>query len=93
MLSAVILVNASHGSVEKVAQKLIDVKGIKQVYSVAGRFDLVIIAEIDDIAALSKIVNEKLSKIKDITSVETLVSMQVHSDKQLETMFSIGMNN
>jgi DNA-binding Lrp family transcriptional regulator len=93
MVSAVVLLKIRRGSINEVADQLTDLKGVTEVYSVAGRYDLVAILRVahnDDLAAL---VTEHLLKIDDIVDSETLIAFRVYSRHDLESMFSIGIDD
>ena len=41
MVTAIVLINTERGRVVDVAQQLIEIDGVSEVFSVAGRYDLV----------------------------------------------------
>lgn len=89
-LYATILVNVERGATDKVAQSILDIKGVEQVFSVAGRFDLIVQVKVASLDQLSEISNNQFDAIGAIRTVETLVSMKVYSDKVLQEGFSVG---
>ena len=90
MVSSVILIECEKGKINQVAEALADLKGITEVYSVAGRIDLVAIVRVVDNDQLAAIVTEHMLKIEGITRTETLIAFRVFSKHDLEAMFSIG---
>jgi DNA-binding Lrp family transcriptional regulator len=90
MISAVILIDCEKSKINTVAQALADLNGITEVYSVAGRVDLVAIIRVPDNEQLAAIVTDHMLKIPGITRTETLISFRVFSKHDLEAMFSIG---
>jgi DNA-binding Lrp family transcriptional regulator len=48
MVSAVILLVVEQAKVNEVAEKLVELPGITEVYSVAGQYDLVAVARVRD---------------------------------------------
>ena len=90
MVSSVILIECEKGKINQVAEALADLKGITEVYSVAGRIDLVAIVRVVDNDHLAAIVTEHMLKIEGITRTETLIAFRVFSKHDLEAMFSIG---
>jgi DNA-binding Lrp family transcriptional regulator len=90
-LSAVVLLKVDRGSASEVAQSIVDLEGVDKVFSVAGRFDLVVNVTVKDMEELSRISNECFDKIQKISTVETLVSMKIFSKKLLEQGFSVGL--
>lgn len=91
MVSSVVLLNVAHGRINEVAEKLAELAGISEVYSVAGRYDLVAIVRVGDNDSLAELVTEKMLHVQGITNSETLIAFRVFSRHDLESMFSIGM--
>jgi DNA-binding Lrp family transcriptional regulator len=90
MVSAIVLVECEKGSINDAAEKLADVPGISEVYSVAGRVDLAAVIRVSNNEQLADIVTSHLLKIPGITRTETLIAFRVFSRHDLEQMFSIG---
>jgi DNA-binding Lrp family transcriptional regulator len=93
MVSAVVLMKVGPGEVNRVAEELAGLKGITEVFSVGGRFDLVAILRVPDNDALAALVTEHMLKVKGITDSETLIAFRVFSRHDLESMFSIGLDD
>ncbi len=92
MVSSVVLLNIAHGRINEVAERLAGLPGISEVYSVAGRYDLVAIVRVPDNDALASLVTEQMLHIDGITHSETLIAFRVFSRHDLERMFSIGID-
>jgi DNA-binding Lrp family transcriptional regulator len=90
MVSAIVLLNVDRDKVNAVAEKLADMKGISEVYSVAGQYDLVAIIRVKDNEALAELVTNNMLKVGGITRSQTLIAFRVFSRHDLEAMFSIG---
>ena len=91
MVTALVLLTVSRDRVNEVAEELAEMKGISEVYSVAGRYDLVVVIRARDNDQMAEIVTNHMLKVKGINSSETLMAFRVHSRHDLEGMFSIGM--
>lgn len=91
MVSAIVLLTVEREKINKVAEAIADVEGVSEVYSVAGRYDLAVIARVKTNDDLAKVVTERIRGIPGITSSETLISFRVYSRHDLERMFSIGL--
>jgi DNA-binding Lrp family transcriptional regulator len=65
--------------------------GITEVYSVAGQYDLAVVIRVKNNDDLAELVTNHMLKVDFITSSETLIAFRVFSRHDLETMFSIGM--
>jgi DNA-binding Lrp family transcriptional regulator len=56
-ISATILINVERGSSNQVAQAILGLDGVEKVFSVAGRFDLVVLVKAKGMEELSDISN------------------------------------
>lgn len=90
MVTAFILLRARRGSVKNLAEKLASKKGIAEVYSVSGNFDLIAIARVRDNDTLATLVTSDLADFEDITHSETMLAFRAFSRHDLQSMFSIG---
>ncbi len=90
MVSAVILLVVEKSKVNEVAEQLVDLQGITEVYSVAGQYDLVAVARVRDNDAIADAVTRQMLKIEGIVRSETLIAFRVFSRYDLERIFSIG---
>lgn len=90
MVTAIILINVEQGHVAEVAEKLIQLPGIAETYSVAGSYDLVAIARVHQHEALADLVALHLQKIPGITSTNTLIAFRAYSQRDLAAMWDIG---
>lgn len=90
MVSAIVLLNVERNKINAVAEKLADMKGISEVFSVAGEFDLAAIIRVKDNEGLADLVTNSMLKVEGITRSKTLIAFKVYSKHDLETMFSIG---
>jgi DNA-binding Lrp family transcriptional regulator len=91
MITAIVLLRVERDRVSAVAEKLAELEGITEVYSVAGRYDLVVIIRVKENETLAELVTNHIRKIEGIEKSETLIAFRVYSRYDLEMAFSIGM--
>jgi len=91
MVTAIVLLNVARARVAEVAEKLASLEGISEVYSVAGRFDLVAMVRVKANEDLADIVTTGMQNIDGIESTETLIAFRAYSRVDLEGVFSIGL--
>lgn len=91
MVSAVVLLGLQRNRINEVAQELVALDGVTEVYSVAGQYDLVAVLRVKDNDALAELVTGKMLKIEGIVRSETLIAFRVLSRYDLERMFAVGM--
>jgi DNA-binding Lrp family transcriptional regulator len=91
MVSAIVLLTVARDKINDVANKISDMDGVTEVYSVAGRYDLAAIVRVKNNDDLAGVVTEQIRKVEGITSSESLIAFRVYSRHDLERMFSIGL--
>ncbi len=90
MVSAVVLIKCERDQINHVAEQLAEVGGISEVFSVAGRYDLVAILRVANNSALADLVTARMLQVEGLLDSETLISFKVYSKHDLESMFEIG---
>jgi len=90
MVTTVVLLKVERDHINGVAEQLAGMNGVTEVYSVAGRYDLVALIRVPSNDALADVVTNHMSKLQGITSTETLIAFRAFSQHDLESMFSIG---
>lgn len=93
MVSAVVLLKCERNKINAVAETLADLKGISEVFSVAGRYDLVAILRVRTNEALANLVTNEMLQVDGILDSETLIAFKVFSRHDLESMFEIGFES
>lgn len=90
MVTAVILIGTVRSKINEIAQALVDIPGVSEVYSVAGRHDLVAILRVKSNDDVARVVTDDITAIAGIERTETLIAFQAYSKHDLEAMFSVG---
>ena len=88
MVTAVILINVEPARTAATARLLSEIKGVSEVYSVAGNFDLVALVRVNEHDTLADLVGEAIRGISGVTRTETLIAFRVYSRHDLESLFS-----
>lgn len=91
MVTAIVLLSVARARVGEVADKLAATEGITEVYSVAGRYDLVAMVRVRTNEELADVVTNRMQRIDGIESTETLIAFRALSRVDLEGVFSLGM--
>ena len=90
MVSAIVLLKTERTKINAIAEQLADIKGISEVFSVAGGYDLVAILRVATNDALAELVTNSMLAVDGILDSETLIAFRAYSKHDLEGMFSIG---
>ena len=90
MVTALILLNVEHAHIKTVAERLAELPGVTEVFSVAGKFDLVANVRVPANEALADLVTDRMSELPGIVHTETLIEFRAYSRKDVEAGFSLG---
>ena len=90
MVTAFVLANVKRTAINETAQNLLKMKGVTEVYSVAGDWDLVVTIRVAENEQLSELITNHLLKLDDIIRTTTLIGFRAFSNYDLDRMFSIG---
>ncbi len=90
MITAIILIHTAKGRTPEVAQALVDTPGITEAYSVAGEYDLVAMARVQQHEDLSDLVTGRVQQIPGIEATNTLIAFKAFSKRDLEALFDVG---
>ncbi len=90
MVTAIVLINVERKRVQETADALHKLKGVSEVYSVAGQYDLIAIIRVKEIEQVSELITGQLLKLEGIQKTETLIAFASFSRYDLEHIFSIG---
>lgn len=93
MVAALVLIKAETDKVGDLAQALTDIEGVQEVFSVAGRWDLVAIVRVRDNEDLATVVTERIRKLPGIAGSETMIAFRTYSKRELEAGFSLGVED
>jgi DNA-binding Lrp family transcriptional regulator len=91
MITAIVLIQTGRGTTPDVAQELLGIQEVSEVYSVAGEYDLVAILRVREYSHMAEVVPGKLQRLEGIVRTETLMAFQCFSRHDLERLFAIGM--
>ena len=89
MVAAVVLLRSVRDAIPEVAQAVAEIDGVAEVYSVSGEWDLVAIVRVPEWEQIATVVAENLSKVKGLTSSQTLIAFRVYSKGDMDAAFNM----
>jgi DNA-binding Lrp family transcriptional regulator len=92
MVTAFILMNVERTHLRSIADDLLAIDGITEVYSVAGPFDIVAVARVKQHEDLNDLVTEQVAELEGIANTETLIAFKTFSRKDLGLLWDIGVD-
>jgi DNA-binding Lrp family transcriptional regulator len=90
MVTAFVLMNVERTRLRALADELLAIDGIAEVYSVAGPFDLIAVARVRRHEELNDLVTERIAALEGILSTETLIAFRAFAKKDLGLLWDIG---
>lgn len=87
MVNAVVLIEAEADKTQTLAEQLVEIDGVSEVFSVAGRYDLVAILRVKENQDVADIVSAKIRTLDGIARTETLIAFRVYSRADIEDIF------
>jgi DNA-binding Lrp family transcriptional regulator len=92
MVTAFILINVERPRLKTIADDLLAIDGIAEVYSVAGPFDMIAVVRVREHEQLSDLVTEKIGALEGINDTETLIAFRSFAKKDLGMLWDIGVD-
>lgn len=91
MVSAIVLINVQRGAINETAQRLLEIEGVAEVYSVTGEYDLVALVRFQQYEDLADVVTKEMQQLPTIAKTHTLMAFQVFSRADLQQAWDIGL--
>ena len=91
MITAIVLIQGERDKLPETAERIADVPGVAEVYSVAGDYDLVAIVRVKEHDELADVVTKNLLKMGGIVRTNTLIAFKSYSRRDLDRMWEIGL--
>ena len=92
MVTAIVLIKAETNRIPDLADKIADMAGVSEVFSVAGRHDLVAIVRVSKNEDLAEVISDKMRHLQGIVEMETMIAFRAYSRQELEAGFELGLD-
>ena len=92
MITAFVLMNVEPGRVKPLAEELLTIPGVTEVYSVTGPYDLIVIVRVREHDELSDLVTEMIASRPGIVSTETSIAFRAFAKRDLGLVWDIGVD-
>lgn len=90
MITAIVMINCEVGTVNSVAEKLVNLEGVAEVYSISGDNDIMAIVRVKEYDSLSATVSEKIAAVPGIKKTVTHMAFRRYSKVGMEQMWAEG---
>jgi DNA-binding Lrp family transcriptional regulator len=88
MITAIVMINCEVGKVHSVAEALIDLDGVAEVYSVSGEYDIMVLIRVKEYDSLASLVSQDMAGIDGIIKTNTHMAFRCYSKHDMEKMWS-----
>ena len=92
MITAIVMIDCATDSIPEVAQRLADLDGVSEVYSVAGNVDLIAIVRVRALEEIAEVIAGSISKVDGVLKTESHLAFRAYSRHDLEAAFAIGFD-
>ncbi|HEV8056292.1 MAG TPA: Lrp/AsnC ligand binding domain-containing protein [Nocardioidaceae bacterium] len=92
MITAIVFVSAEVAQIPQVAERIAEINGVSEVYSVTGDIDLIALVRVRRHEDVAEVVPGGINKVPGVLATETHIAFQAFSQHDLEAAFSIGLD-
>jgi len=92
MVTAIVLIKAETSRIPSLAEQIAEMGGVSEVFSVAGRHDLVAIVRVSRNEDLADVISDKMRHLDGIVETETMIAFRAYSKRELEAGFELGLD-
>lgn len=82
MPTAIVLLKVDHRKVTGTAEKVLDLPGVNDVYSISGRYDLLVILKCDSVDRIESVITDHLLKTEGIIDSETMFAFRSYEKRE-----------
>ncbi|MBW3657972.1 MAG: Lrp/AsnC ligand binding domain-containing protein [Actinobacteria bacterium] len=93
MITAFVLVDVEVDAVPEVATAIAELDGVTEVWSVTGRYDLIVKVKVIRNEDLADVVTAGIDKVPGIRDSETIIAFRAYSEKVLDAGFALGLED
>ncbi|MDN5685696.1 MAG: Lrp/AsnC ligand binding domain-containing protein [Brachybacterium sp.] len=92
MITAIVSIVVESARIPEVAEAVVDLDGIEQVYSVTGDVDLIAVVRVRAHEDLAGVIADQLSKVAGVLDTSTNIAFKTYSERDLDAAFDLGID-
>lgn len=90
MITAFVLIDVAVDAVPEAAERIVEIDGVSELYSVTGRYDLIAKVKVRRNEDLAEVVTGGIDKVTGIEDTETVIAFRTYSAQALDAGFALG---
>ncbi|MFC7374302.1 Lrp/AsnC family transcriptional regulator [Brachybacterium sp. GCM10030267] len=91
MITAIVSIVVESARIPEVAEAVVDLDGVEQVYSVTGDVDLIAVVRVRRHEDLADVIAGHLGKVQGILDTTTNIAFKTYSTRDLDAAFDLGI--
>ena len=88
MITSIVMIKCETGQVKPVVEKLVDIEGVSEVYSVTGEWDIIAVIRVKEFDSLSTVVSEQIASTSGISKTITNMAFRYYSKHGMEKVWA-----
>lgn len=90
MITAIVFVECQTDKIPEVAEQVVELDGVGEVYSVTGELDLIAVVRVPTMEQVAQIVSDRINKVPGVLQTVTHLAFKTYSKRDEEEAFAIG---
>jgi DNA-binding Lrp family transcriptional regulator len=82
MPTAIVLLKTDRKRVTRIAEQLLELRDVSEVYSVSGRFDILAVIRCDSIDKIETVITDELLRTDGIVESETMFAFRSYDKRE-----------
>lgn len=82
MPTAIVLLKTDRKTVTGIAERILDLPDISEVYSISGRYDLLVIIKCDGVDKIEAVITDQLLRADGILDSETMFAFRSYDKRE-----------
>ena len=92
MITAIVSIVVDPSRIPEVAEAVVDIDEIEEVYSVTGDVDLIAVARVRAHEDLAAVIAGSLSRVEGVLDTTTNIAFKTYSKRDLDAAFDLGLD-
>lgn len=92
MITAIVFVQCQTDRIPEVAEQIVELDGVGEVYSVTGDVDLIVLVRVNSMEQVADVISDRISKIPGVAQTVSHLAFKTYSKRDEEEAFAIGVN-
>lgn len=90
MITAIVFVQVTPNQIPEVAEQIVAIEGVSEVYSVTGDIDLIVMVRVRAFESVAEVISDRISKVPGVLETTTHIAFRAFSQHDLDATFALG---